>query len=443
MPRVGDHEQHPGHVHHFPGHHLAGHHHAIQGSLDRKEVGRRGLRVERLVSRFRQPEELDAGGDQFLGEVLHRLGVHRQPEVDHCLLRPQEPDLGLAKSCLRLADALLGDRRADGAEALAGLAPQPDLGDRLQELRLGLADLGGIHQGQHVAAPHRVADLFGDRPDRAGDAGREPGHARLVVGDLPVRLDSLDNRSTPDREHLDTDLLDGLLGSELDAAVVQLALAVVLGPWQERERPLRPLQVGRGDLGDLLQLSHFRVLERTVRDAVLGAPTVVLAPGEQVGVAFDAPRFRHPMLTAPIVLLPGLAADQGGEGGHGPAGVVPPEGQSTQGREQEPRAKSRESRARPRSALVSRLLALLSGGNGRRFKDVDASRILIHGDLPRVGSPIPLAIGSGRDAGPSMRYWRRKQQRDRPESGHSREDAAWSGPAGAWQGVSSERRSRE
>src|SRR5262249_55272426 len=125
-------------------------------------------------------------------------------------------------------------------------------------------------------------------------------------------------------------LLDGLQGSELDAAMVLLALVVVLGARQEIERPLRPLQVSLSDLRRLLQLGHFGMLEGAVGDAVLLAKAVVLAYGQKVSVALDTHRLRRPVFDAPIILLLPLAARQGGERGNGPASVMPPVGQAAE-----------------------------------------------------------------------------------------------------------------
>ena len=125
------------------------------------------------------------------------------------------------------------------------LRPQPDLYQGLQELGLGLAYLGGVHQREDFALLYPVACLLVDAEHGTGHAGRQTGRAGLVIGDLAVSCDRLHHRRLPDRLDLDASLFEVLLGGELDAAEVESTLGIVLRPFREFQRPRHPRQIGR------------------------------------------------------------------------------------------------------------------------------------------------------------------------------------------------------
>lgn len=182
----------------------------------------------------------------------------------------------------------------------------------VQKLRLGSPDIGSIHQGNHFALSHSVADLL-ERPNHgARNAGRESGRASLVVGNLAIACDEFDHRGLPDRLDLDPGFLDGLLGRELDAALVALALAVVFGPLGKVQGTLRPCKILRGDVRGNRRLGDVGVIQRTVVNAVPLAPSVAFQPGHQVGIALDTLRLRYTVCGAPVVLaFGGLAHERG------------------------------------------------------------------------------------------------------------------------------------
>ncbi len=204
-----------------------------------------------------------------------------------------------------------------------------DLDQGLQELRLGPSDFGGVHQGDHLARLDRIAHLLVDPKHAAGNTGRQPGHAGLVVGDLAVARDGFDHRGRPDRFHFDARLLDGLLGHELDAVLVQHALAVVFGPLL-KFRPLRPSQCDSSDLWLAFDLGDFRVTKRAVVDPVQFAPAEAFRLGQQVGVALHTLGFRDVVFAAPAALLVVGVPGERRELGDRPSGVVPPYEQAAQ-----------------------------------------------------------------------------------------------------------------
>ena len=187
---------------------------------------------------------------------------------------------------------------------------EPGLDEGLQELRLRLADVGRVDEGEDLALPDRIADLLEDAEDGAGSPGRKTGSTGLIVDELAVAGHELDHRRGPDGVDADARLLDGRLRRELDAAIMELAAARVLRPILESEGIGRALAIDVSDAWRRQELGDLGMTKRAIVDAVLRAPAERPARHE-FGVALDAERLGDQAALAPVALLGGVAEQLG------------------------------------------------------------------------------------------------------------------------------------
>ena len=106
----------------------------------------------------------------------------RQAEIHQGLLRrctampPRRLRFALRETAARESPLPASGRRRSTLSFL-----QPQLRDRLQQLALRLADVGGFDQRQEVAFLDAIADLLLDAPNRPGHAAGKMSHSRFVV----------------------------------------------------------------------------------------------------------------------------------------------------------------------------------------------------------------------------------------------------------------------
>ena len=288
-------------------HRVADHDDAALRGDDRDEVAGRRLRIERVRDRLRQAEEAKLVRELGISSVAAKVfRADRHAEVDE---RPAGPSPGgceprLAKSRLR---GRCGSKRCRSSPRPGSFPCSFDLSRVCTELgrnsAFALPTSGPrIDQGEDLALPDRIADLLEDAEDGAGSARRQPGGTCLIVDELTVAGDELDHRGRPDGVDADARLLDGGLRRELDAAIMKLAAARILGPVLEGEGVGCPFAISVRDRRRRRQLGDFGMAQRTVVDAVLRAPAERV-PCHQLRLALDADRFRDRMRLAPVALV--------------------------------------------------------------------------------------------------------------------------------------------
>jgi hypothetical protein len=88
--------------------------------------------------------------------------------------------------------------------------------------------------------------------------------------------------------NVDPRFLDGLVGRKLDPSLMELASPIVFRSGQQGERAIGSFNIGRRNLRNHRELSHVRMMQRTLGDSVFLAPTVLFFRRHKPRLAFDA-----------------------------------------------------------------------------------------------------------------------------------------------------------
>ena len=168
----------------------------------------------------------------------------------------------------------------------------------VEKLRLRLADLGRVDQGENCARLDGVVDLLEDGRHRSGQARRKMGHAGRVERHFAVGADRVGHGPLADDVDIDARLDRRLLGGELHPPQMKRVVGVVLRPGHEGDRLGRVVLRQAGLAVDLRQL---RMVDHALGDAVLPAEAELVRLGQELFVALDADRLGDEMLRTPVV----------------------------------------------------------------------------------------------------------------------------------------------
>ena len=210
--------------------------------------------------------------DLLYGKRSEVIGSNGQPQVHQRLFRGKQLDLRFLQRRLGLLQLLTGN------SALFRQRPQAiDIhllhaasGDRLQHVGLSPANFGRVHQRQNLAFANRVADFFLHAPNRSVHAAGQMRGVGFVVHDLTVGGHGFDQRLLIDDRNINAGLFDRLDRGKLNPPLIVFAMAVVFHARQKRQSSVGTIHIVAGHRRNRFQLRHLRVMQRALRDAVLG-----------------------------------------------------------------------------------------------------------------------------------------------------------------------------
>ena len=227
-----------------------------------------------------------------------------------------------ARSASSNFDSGIDSLRHERLEHLDRALPQFDLGERLENLCLGFADIDRIDQGQHIAAFDLGAaqPFFGDQPNSAPHGSGHRSDARLFERYFSAGRNGFRDGPSLHGSHFDSHAVDDVFGSELDSPMMQLALLTVLGTVLQIKGTLGPVQVVLAHWNGIIRLNDLGIFERAIVNAVLSAPGRFAPLVFQI--AFDADRFRDAVFLTPVVLRQIFGSEKFVELGNRPAGLM-------------------------------------------------------------------------------------------------------------------------